>query len=195
MRKIIAGLHMSLDGVIEGPGPADPFEKAGWFMPYFVPELGEYIAQASAESDGLLLGRVTYDAFRSFFEHQGHSNPSAAMMNGVHKHVVSGTLKEAEWENSDLISGDAIAEIGRLRAQAGRNLNISGSIQLIHSLLPHGLIDQLELFVAPVIVGTGRRLFPDGFSTGVKLLESRTFSSGVQLQRYGLENVQHSGQA
>lgn len=185
MRKIIAGLHMSLDGVIEGPGPADPFEKAGWFMPYFVPEIGEHIAQASAEADGLLLGRVTYEAFRAFFERQ--SNPSADMMNGVHKYVVSNTLGDADWENSKLISGDTIAEIARLRAQEGRNIHISGSIELIHSLLPHGLIDQLELLVAPVIVGTGRRLFPEGYSTGLKLLESRPFSSGVMLLSYQVE--------
>lgn len=188
MRKIVAGLHMSLDGVIEGPGPADPFEKAGWFMPYFVPEMGEYIAQSSAEADGLLLGRVTYQSFRSFFEGQGSDNPSAAMMNGVRKFVVSNTLEKADWQNSSLISGDTIAEIARLRAQLGRNINISGSIELIHSLLPHGLIDQLELFVAPVIVGAGRRLFPEGFSTGLKLLESRTYSNGALLLCYAVEH-------
>lgn len=190
MRKIIAGLNMSLDGVIEGPGPADPFEKAGWSMPYFVPEMGEYIRQSGAESDGLLLGRVTYQAFRLFFEGHGNSNPSAEMMNSVHKYVVSNTLKEASWENSSLIFSDVIAEISRLRAQPGRNINISGSIELIHRLLPYGLIDQLELFVAPVIVGTGRRLFPEGYSTGLKLLESRTFSSGTQLQRFAVDNAQ-----
>lgn len=191
MRKIIVGLHMSLDGVIEGPGPADPFEKAGWFMPYFVPEIGEYIAQSSAESDGLLLGRVTYDSFRSFFEGQGSSNPSAAMMNGVQKYVVSNTLKEADWVNSTLIQGDALQEVARLRGQDGKNLNISGSIELIHSLLPHGLIDELSLLVAPTIVGTGRHLFPDGFSTGLTLLETLEFSSGVLLQRYAVQAAHH----
>lgn len=192
MGKIVAGLHMSLDGVIEGPGPADTFVKAGWFMPYFVPEIGDYIRQSSTESDGLLLGRVTYEAFRVFFEGEGHTNPSAAMMNGVHKYAVSSTLKEADWVNSELISGEATAAIARLRAQPGRKLYINGSIQLVHTLLPHGLIDELALLVAPVIVGTGRRLFPNGFSTGLILLESRTFSSGAQLQRYALERSGHS---
>lgn len=190
MRKIVAGLFMSLDGVIDGPGSADPFEKAGWSMPYFVPEMGEHIRQSGAASDGLLIGRVTYEAFQSFFEGEGSSNPSAEMMNSSHKYVVSNTLKEASWANSSLISGDVIAEISRLRAQAGQNLNISGSIALIHSLFPHGLIDQLDLFVAPVIVGTGRRLFPEGFSTGLKLLEHRTFSTGALLLSYAVDNAQ-----
>lgn len=192
MRKIVVGLHVSLDGVADGPGPADPFEKAGWFMPYFVPEIGQYIAEASAGADGLLLGRVTYDSFRSFFEGQGDSNPSAAMMNGVQKYVVSNTLKEAGWVNSKLISGDIIEQVTQLRAQDGKPIHISGSIQLIHSLLPHGLIDELDLLVAPVVVGLGRRLFPGGFGAGLKLLESRPFDSGVLLQRYAVENAPQS---
>lgn len=183
---------MSLDGVIEGPGPADSFERAGWFMPYFVPEIGAYIGQTGAESDGLLLGRVTYESFRSFFDGQGSHNPSAAMMNGTQKYVVSSTLKDADWSHSTLIQGDPVQEITRLRAQPGRNLNISGSLHLIHSLLPHGLIDELSLLVAPVIVGTGRRLFPEGFSTGLKLLESRPFSSGVLLQRYAVDSARQA---
>lgn len=187
MRQIVAGLFMSLDGVVEGPGPADNFEKAGWSMPYFVPEMGEQIRQAGEGGDGMLLGRLTYENFRSFFEHG--DNPSAPMMNSSHKYVVSNTLQEASWVNSTLITGDTIRQIAELRAQPGRDITISGSIELIHSLLPHGLIDRLDLFVAPVIVGMGRRLFPDGFSTGLKLLESRTYSSGTLSLSYAVENA------
>ena len=181
MRKIVAALFMSLDGVVEGPGPTDAFEKAGWTMPYYVPEIGEYIGQSSAESDGMLLGRITYQGFQQAFEPQGNSDPFAAMMNGATKYVVSNSLTSADWMNSRLIGGNVIQEITSLKQQDGRNLNISGSITLVQSLLPHGLIDQLDLLVHPVTVGMGQRLFVDGFGAGFRLLESRSFSSGVVL--------------
>ena len=183
MRKIVAGLFMSLDGVVEGPGAGDDFEAAGWSMPYFVPEIGAYIGESGAQADGLLLGRATYEGFRAAFANAPADNPAAAMMNGIPKYVVSGTLMEADWANSTLLGGD-LEEVARLRAGEGRNINVSGSVTLIQSLLRRGLLDGLDLLVHPVVVGRGRRLFEGGLSARLELRETRTFSSGVVLLSY-----------
>lgn len=189
MRKLNAGLFMSLDGVVEGPGPADDFTRAGWTMPYFSEELGAFIGESSARSDGLLLGRVTYQMFRSFFEAQGDSNPSAAMMNGAHKYVVSRTLEQAEWTNSTLLGGDLVPAIQQLKAQGDRPLNLSGSVTLVQSLLAHGLLDGLDLLLNPVVVGAGRRLFEPGSERTLPLTlqGTRTFPHGVVLLSYALD--------
>lgn len=186
MRKLNAGLFMSLDGVVEGPGPADTFERAGWTMPSFSPELGEFIGTSADDSDGLLLGRETYQMFQSFFGPQGDSNPPAARMNGVHKYVVSSTLERADWANSTLIGGDLVPAITQLKQAGDRPLNLSGSVTLVQSLLEHGLLDGLDLLVHPVVVGAGRRLFEPGreHTLPLTLRESRTFPHGVVLLSY-----------
>ena len=188
MRKLNASLFISLDGVVEGPGPSDDFARAGWTMPYFSEELGAFIGESSAQSDGLLLGRVTYQMFRAAFEAQGDSNPSAAMMNGAHKYVVSRTLERAEWANSTLLGGDLVPAITQLKAQGDRPLNISGSVTLVQSLLAHGLLDGLDLLLNPVVVGAGRRLFETGSEStlGLTLRETRAFPHGVVLLSYAV---------
>nr|AUN37549.1 dihydrofolate reductase [uncultured bacterium] len=183
MRKIVAGLFMSLDGVIEGPGPQDPFERAGWTMPYWSDDIGAYIGASSADSDALLLGRVTYQGFAEAFG--AMTGPDADMMNGFRKYVVSNTLKQANWVNSTIISGDVIAEIKRLKQQPGKNINMSGSGTLVQSLLQNGLVDELGLLVYPVVVGMGKRLFPEGIAQSkLNLVEARPMASGVVLLRY-----------
>jgi dihydrofolate reductase len=188
MRTLHASLFISLDGVVEGPGPSDDFARSGWTMPYFSPELGAFIGESSARSDGLLLGRVTYQMFRAAFEAQGDSNPSAAMMNGAHKYVVSRTLERAEWTNSTLLGGDLVPAITRLKAQGDRPLNLSGSVTLVQSLLAHGLLDGLDLLLNPVVVGVGRRLFETGSESTLPLTlrETRAFPNGVVLLSYAV---------
>ncbi|MGY2895701.1 dihydrofolate reductase family protein [Deinococcus sp. UYEF24] len=193
MRTLNAGLFMSLDGVVEGPGPADDFARAGWTMPYFSEELGAFIGESAAQSDGLLLGRATYQMFRSAFEAQGDRNPSAAMMNGARKYVVSRTLKQTEWTNSTLLGGDLVLSVQQLKAQGERPLNLSGSVTLVQSLLAHGLLDGLDLLVHPVVVGAGRRLFEPGTESTLPLTlrQTRTFPHGVVLLSYAV-NAQGS---
>jgi dihydrofolate reductase len=175
---------MSLDGVVEGPGPGDNFELAGWSAPYFTPEIGRFIAESSAASDALLLGRVTYEGFAAAFASSTDGNPAAEMMNNIPKYVVSRTLEKAEWRNSTLLKGDAAEEVARLKRQPGKNINVSGSIELLQTLLRHGLVDELGLLVHPVVVGRGKRLFGDGFNTALDLMRTQTFSSGVVLLAY-----------
>jgi dihydrofolate reductase len=136
-----------------------------------------------ATSDALLLGRVTYEGFEAAFG--SSSGPDADMMNGVHKYVVSTTLKQANWINSTLINGDVIAEIKRLKDQPGKDLSMSGSGKLVQSLLQNGLLDELGLLVYPVVVGSGKRLFPEGTpQTNLNLIEARQMAKGVVLLRY-----------
>jgi dihydrofolate reductase len=170
MRKIVAGLFMSLDGVVEAP------EK--WTGPYFNDQIGQEIGSVMAAGDTMLLGRKTYQTFAASFA--GQTGGMADQMNNTPKLVVSTTLDTAEWQNSTLIKGNLADEIAKLKQQAGQNINISGSITLIRSLLRDGLLDELRLQLFPVVVGSGMRLFDDsGQQISLKLADSRSFSTGV----------------
>ena len=183
MRKITVGLFMSLDGVVEGPGPENSYEHAGWTMPYFSPEIGQIVGESVAASDALLLGRVTYQGFESSFSAQ--TDDMAVALNTMRKYVVSTTMKSADWNNSTLISGNIIEEITKLKQQPGGDIAISGSIRLAQSLMEHDLIDEYSLIVYPVVLGSGKRLFKDGTPmTSLKLVETRPTSSGVVLLHY-----------
>lgn len=170
MRKIVAGLFVSLDGVVEAPET--------WTGPYFSQEVGEHVGSMIAGGDTMLLGRVTYETFAASFAQQ--RGGMADQINAFPKVVVSTTLEKAEWQNSTLISGDIAAEITKLKQQDGRNINVSGSATLIAWLLRNGLLDELDLMVFPVVVGGGRHLFEDdGAQVALTLAECRRFSSGV----------------
>jgi dihydrofolate reductase len=174
MRKIVAGLFVSVDGVVEAPET--------WTGPYFSPQVGQHIGSLMAEGDTMLLGRVTYQTFAASFA-GNTSDPMAAQMNATPKVVVSTTLDQPDWENSTLIRG-AAADIIRLKQQPGKNINISGSATLVTSLLRQGLLDELDLMVFPVVVGHGKRLFDrDGGggegSTGLTLAACEAFPAGV----------------
>jgi dihydrofolate reductase len=171
MRKIVAGLMVSVDGVVEAPET--------WTGPYFSPELGQVIGSIMADGDTMLLGRVTYQTFAASFA-GNTSDPMAAQMNAIPKVVVSSTLNTAEWENSTLIQRDVAQEITRLKERPGGNINISGSAALVAWLLGQGLLDELNLLLFPVVVGHGKRLFGDeSHTTRLTLARSETFSTGV----------------
>ena len=170
MRKIVAGLFVSVDGVVAEPD--------AWTGPYFSPEVGQVIGSLIAGGDTLLLGRVTYQEFAAAFGDQ--TGGMADTMNSFPKVVVSTTLDRADWQNSTLISGDVAAEITRLKQQPGQNINVSGSGTLVSWLLRQGLLDQLDLLLFPVVVGHGKRLFGDGGSqVPMRLVASDAFGPGV----------------
>jgi len=171
MRKIVSGLFISLDGVIEAPND--------WTGPWFNPELGQAVGSFIAAQDAMLLGRVSYDEFAAFWAQQ--SGDMANTMNGTAKYVVSGTLKSAEWQNSTLIpAASAIAEIAELKQRPGKTIGMTGSATLVSSLLREGLLDELHLFVFPVVLGSGKRLFAaPGAKLPLKLIDSATFDTGV----------------
>jgi dihydrofolate reductase len=170
MRNVVAGLFVSLDGVVEAPET--------WTGPYFTPQIGQEIGQVMARGDTMLLGRKTYETFAASFA--GQTGGMADNMNNTPKLVASKTLTEVGWQNTTLITGDLAEELNRLKRQDGKNINISGSVTLIRSLLRDGLLDELRLQLFPVVVGSGARLFDDyRQQLPLTLAESQTFDSGV----------------
>ncbi len=182
MRKLVASFFISLDGVVQGPGPEDGFDLAGWTMPYWDDDVGAFIQAGMTAADTLLLGRVTYQGFAAAFA--SSTGPDAEVMNSYRKYVVSTTLEQAEWNNSSLIKGNVAEEIAKLKQQPGRDIGMSGSGTLVQSLLQQGLIDELNLLIYPVVLGRGKRLFQDVSNPHLKLTHSKTSSSGVLLTTY-----------
>jgi dihydrofolate reductase len=182
MRKLVASFFISLDGVVQGPGPGDDFELAGWTMPYWDDDIAAFVGAGIAAADTLLLGRVTYEGFAAAFA--SSTGPDAEAMNAYRKYVVSTTLERADWANTSLISGNVVEEVATLKRQPGRDIGMSGSGTLVQSLLNEGLIDELNLLIYPVVLGRGKRLFPGGFNRTLKLVQSKTSGSGVLLTTY-----------
>ncbi len=187
MRKVTAGLFVSLDGVVESP------EK--WQLPYFDDEMGEAVGAAMAAADAMLLGRVTYQEFASYWPGvSSEEQPFAGYMNDTPKYVVSASLEMVEWNNSTLIKGNVAEEISRLKQQPGKNIGITGSATLVQSLLRDDLLDELGLMVHPVVVGSGKRLFEEGGAPkGLELVDSKTFSTGVVYLTYQPEGKEEEG--
>jgi dihydrofolate reductase len=171
MRKIVAGLFISLDGVIEAANE--------WIGSWFSPELGQAVQSMIAAQDAMLLGRVTYQEFAAHWPQQ--TGDLADTMNGTAKYVVSGTLKSADWQNSTLIpAARAVTEIAELKQRPGKNIGMTGSATLVSSLLREGLLDELHLSVFPLVLGSGKRLFATpGARLPLKLIDSATFETGV----------------
>jgi len=176
MRKIVAGLFISLDGVVESPDK--------WHFSYFNDEMGAAVGEHMAAGDTMLLGRRTYEEFASYWPHQNADNPNVAQMNNTPKLVVSRTLETAEWQNTTLIKDDLAGELTRLKAQPGKNINITGSGTLVRSLLRDGLLDELFLLVHPLVVGPGKKLFEGDEQIPLTLAHSQTFSTGVLALTY-----------
>jgi dihydrofolate reductase len=172
MRKIVAGLFVSLDGVTEAPET--------WQLPYISDELVEAVGAAMAESDTMLLGRRTYQEFAAYWPNQGSEEQFADYMNNTPKLVASTTLDTVEWQNSTLLKGNVAEELTRLKQRPGKNISSTGSATLVRSLLRDGVLDELQLLLHPVVVGRGERLFPDGEpQRSLELAASKTFGTGV----------------
>lgn len=190
MRNIVVGEFMTLDGVMQAPGGAEEdteggFTHGGWTQPYWHDDIGAYFFEEFSKSDALLLGRKTWEIHGGAFEPMPDGDPFGDAMNRQQKYVVSTTLKSADaWRNSTLIREDVVEEVGKLKAADGKNIYIDGSSVLVHTLAQAGLIDEYSLLVYPVVLGSGKKLFPDGLRVNLDLLETRPFPSGVVLMRY-----------
>ncbi len=184
MRKLTAGIFITLDGVYEAPGEGDTTlpGKRGWSMPYTDEEVGGFIMGGMASSDAMLLGRQTYQDFAAFWSAQPADDPFAGQMNNQNKYVVSTTLDKVDWKNSTLLKGDVVQTINNLKNQPGKDISIVGSGKLVQSLLQLELIDELSLLICPVILGVGKRLFKEGVDTKIlKPISSKTYGSGMTI--------------
>jgi dihydrofolate reductase len=187
LRKINVSTYVTLDGVFDDPGGAEDTEHGGWSNPYFNDEAAKYARDQLWSSDALLLGRKTYEEFAANWPNMEETEGEFAVrMNTLPKFVASSTLDEPlEWSNSSLIKGDVAEAVAKLKDEPGQNLLMYSSAELMHALMGHGLIDEVRLWVHPVVVGSGQRLFPDGSAAAnLKLVDTTTLSTGVVILAY-----------
>jgi dihydrofolate reductase len=181
MRKVVASELVSLDGVMEKP--------VQWAFSYSNDEMAKANASGMANSDAMLLGRVTYEEFAAFWPYQDRTEqPYTDHLNNTPKYVVSRTLDEPlEWQNSFLVKGDVAEEVSKLKEQPGKDIGIVGSGALVRWLLRENLLDELSLMVHPIVLGRGERLFEEGGDQkALELVDSKTFSTGVVHLTYQL---------
>jgi len=183
-RRLVITENMTVDGVIDASG--------GWFSPagdaadVDFSDLEGTLREHMDAQDALLLGRVTFEAFREYWPKQADDTTGVTNhLNDVHKYVMSSTLKEPQWENTRVLRGDLVAEARALKEQPGGEIGVTGSISIAWKLIAAGLVDEYRLFVYPTILGRGRRLFEgDGVRPSLQLVDAKPFRSGVVLLTY-----------
>jgi dihydrofolate reductase len=190
MPKIIVNAFLTLDGVMQAPGgpeedPEGGFPHGGWQTPYTEDAMGRLITEGIKDADGFLLGRKTYDIFANYWPKvTDPDNPIATALNSRPKYVLSRSLDRVTWNNSSLIKGDVVAELRKLRQQPGRTLHTWGSTDALQTLLKSDLIDEFRLFIFPVVLGSGKRLFGSGtVPMALKQVESVTGEKGTTYRR------------
>jgi dihydrofolate reductase len=189
--RIVVTEFLTLDGVSQGPGSStedtsDGFTMGGWFVPHldgaFVERSSEWLDQA----DGLLFGRRTYTAFaRDWPEITDPDDPYTERMNTLPKYVVSNTLTAGDWAPTTVLRGDPVSAVGELKSRPGREIQVHGSARLANTLLSAGIVDALRLVVAPVVLGSGRRLLTQPAApTGLRLVRNDATERGLLLLEY-----------
>ncbi len=187
MRDLIIAEFITLDGVIQAPGgkdedPEGGFQHGGWTWPFWHDEIGRHFFEAMENADAFLLGRKTWQ-IHSVFETM--KEPFADTLNAVKKYVVSKTLQSTDaWRNSTVIRDDVVQAVRDLKAQPGKNIMLDGSSVLAHTLIENDLVDEFRLHIYPLVLGSGKRLYPDGKRVNFKLVESAPVPTGVVYARY-----------
>ena len=191
MSKIVVFEHLTLDGVMQAPGRPDEdrrggFAHGGWARPRGDAVMGRSAGESMANIGALLLGRRTYEDFYAYWPNQPEPNPFTAVLNNSQKYVASTTLEEPlPWRNSTLLKGDAAEAVARLKEQQGKDLLVLGSGELVQSLMRRTLIDEYVLLIHPLVLGAGRRLFPDGGAfAALRLVDAKTTATGVVIATY-----------
>jgi dihydrofolate reductase len=189
MRKLVVIEFLSLDGVYQAPGGPDEdtdggFKHGGWQRPFFDDVMGEAVHEGMAGTDAHLFGRKTYEIMAAFWPTAPSDEPIAQHLNSVQKYVASRTLKKAEWKNSRIIR-DVAGEVAKLKDQPGKNIAVLGSGNLVRSLIELDLVDEYSLMIFPIVLGSGKRLFPNGDSTrNLRLIDSKPTSTGALMLTY-----------
>ena len=188
---LVVGTFLTLDGVMQAPGGPDEdrdggFEQGGWSVNYWDGKMGEIMDGQFAEVDALLLGRKTYEIFAAHWPNvESEDDPVAAKLNSMPKYVASGTLDAVEWNDSTLLSGDVVEAVENLKKDRGDVILVQGSHDLIQTLLSHDLVEEFWLWIFPLVLGDGKRLFGDGtIPAALELTSAETSSTGVQMLRY-----------
>ena len=189
MRKLSVQTFLTLDGVMQGPGgPGEDdsggFTHGGWSVKYWDDQMGEVMTRSLSRPFDLLLGRRTYEIFAAHWP-RVTDDPTADILNGARKYVASKTLDMVEWQNSTLLKGDVAEAVAKIKNESGPEIQVHGSGNLIQTLMKHGLVDEYRLWVFPVLLGSGKRLFADGtMPGGLKATDTRTSSTGVIMTTY-----------
>jgi dihydrofolate reductase len=190
MRKLTAMTFVSLDGVMQAPGGpeedrAGGFEHGGWAVPHFDQAVIDLVGTINERADALLLGRRTYEVFAATWPLARPDDPIGAKLNAMPKYVASRTLETVSWTNVTLLTGDVADAVRELKRADGGEIQVHGSAGLLQTLLEHDLVDEFRVFVFPVIVGAGTRLFGPGATPGsLELLDSTPFATGVLANTY-----------
>jgi dihydrofolate reductase len=184
MGRIVVTEFVSLDGVMEDPGGSENFAQGGWSFKISRGDEGDKFKLDEAfASEALLLGRVTYEGFAEAWP--SRDGEFADKFNNMPKYVVSSTLDEPEWNNSTVLKGDLVEEVGKLKREQDGDIVVHGSARLVQALIEHDLVDEIRLMVYPVVLGSGKRLFGDT-SDGkpLRLVESKVVGDGVSILIY-----------
>jgi dihydrofolate reductase len=190
MRKLVVNTFATLDGVMQAPGgpeedPTGGFEHGGWSVGYWDEAMGQWMGEFMGKPFDLLLGRRTYEIFAAHWPHADPDDPIGRKLNAMPKHVASRTLSTVDWTNSRLLDGDAAGAVAELKRRPGGEIQVHGSGGLIQTLMEHDLVDEYRLWIAPILLGAGRRLFAGGARpAGFELAETTTATTGVVLHVY-----------
>ena len=184
MRKLIVSEFMSLDGVMQAPGGKDEdrdggFEHGGWTMPFWHDDIGKTFFELMQGCDAFLLGRKTYVIHAQAFEPMPAGDFFGDLMNTPKKYVVSTTMQEPIWRDTTIIRDNVVESVRALKEQSGGNILTDGSSQLVHTLLEHGLVDELHLLVYPISLGSGKRVLPNGVTAQFELKSATPYPTGV----------------
>lgn len=189
--KLTVTTFLSLDGVMQGPGgpeedPSGGFDLGGWLVPFADEDMGRHVVEWMATADAFLLGRTTYEIFASHWPRVTDENdPVATALNTLPKYVATRTLESAAWEGTTLLTGDVVEQVGELKSRPGRDLQVHGSAGLLQTLVAHDLVDEYRLFVYPVVLGRGKRLFGSGaVPATMRHVATRTTGAGVTVHTY-----------
>jgi dihydrofolate reductase len=186
MGRIVVTEFVSLDGVIEAPGGGEEYEHGGWTFEIDRGEEGDrFKLDELVEAEAQLLGRVTYEGFAAAWPRMTDEAGFAEKMNAMPKYVVSSTLREAEWNNSTVLSGDLVEEVTKLKREVDGVILVAGSARLVQALVENDLVDELRLMVFPVLLGSGKRLFGESLEKKpLKLVGSKTVGDGIAVLTY-----------
>jgi dihydrofolate reductase len=189
MRQLTVTTFLTLDGVMQAPGGPEEddsggFAHGGWSVNYWDERMGQVMGEAMGAPFALVLGRRTYDIFAAHWP-RATDDPGAKPLNDATKYVASRSQPRLEWSNSVLIAGDTVEGIAALKQEDGPELQVHGSGNLIQTLRRHNLVDQFRLWVFPVVIGSGKRLFAEGtIPAGLRLVDSTVSSTGVMIGTY-----------